>query len=244
MSAAAGILLREWMAFRRALGRSGMIRFLVLYCGVLGYFVPSRFGDPSAAAIVFAIMPLYIAGPLAIDSFAGERERKTLETLLCSPAGSGAIVTGKALFPVLASLAVSWLSFAIFCGISILRSVPVPCFSAAAFSLALGVCLSCLASTTGLHVSLGARSTRGAMQWYSIILLAVSAGIPLVIGPMSRVLSPDARESLAALFAGEWLSPGTGIVLFLLLASDAGLMVLLRRRGRGLRILNRAGGSD
>jgi ABC-type transport system involved in multi-copper enzyme maturation permease subunit len=241
MSMAGGVILREWMAFRRALGRAGMIRFLVLYCGVLGYFIPSRFGDPSAAALVFAFMPLYIAGPLAIDAFAGERERKTLETLLCSPAGSGAIVAGKALFPVAASLAVTWISFAAFSIISILRSAPIPSIPAAAFAILLGICLSLGASVTGLHVSLGARSARGAMQWYSILLLAVSIGLPLAAQPVSAMLSAETRESIAALFTGGWLSPGSAVLLCALLAVDACLLAVLRRRAGGLRVLNGRG---
>jgi ABC-type Na+ efflux pump permease subunit len=244
MSASAGVLLREWMAFRRALGRAGMLRFLVLYCCVLGYFVPSRLGDPSAAAIVFAIMPLYVAGPLAIDSFAGERERKTLETLLCCPAGSGAIVAGKALFPILASLAVSWLSFAVFAGISLLRAAPLPGVAAAAFSLGLGFCLSSAATLAGLHVSLRARSTRGAMQWYSIVLLAASVGLPLLAVPLSNILSPGVRHWIATIFSEGWLSPGTLSGIAILLVVDLCLLFFLHRRARLLRILNRAGAVD
>jgi|GEM_PF-572208 len=242
MSAAVGVLFREWMAFRRALGRAGVIRFLVVYCGVLGYFIPSRFSDPSAAAVVFALMPLYIAGPLAIDCFAGERERKTLETLLCSPAGSGSIVAGKVLFPVIASLSVTWLSFVVFAGISLARSAPLPPLPAAALAIALGICLSLASSAAGLHVSLGARSSRGAMQWYSITLLAVSVGLPMALKSALGILSPAAREATASLFAGGWLSAGSAVVAGAFLALDAGLLLILRRRAANLRVMNTRSG--
>jgi len=67
---------------------------------------------------VFAPMlltiPLMIASMIGANSFAGEKERKTLEALLYTPASDGELLLGKMLAAVLPSVLLSWLSFALY----------------------------------------------------------------------------------------------------------------------------------
>lgn len=58
----------------------------------------------------FLFFPAMIAASVAADGFAGERERRTLETLLATPLSDGAIFAGKALTAVLFSTMVSTLA--------------------------------------------------------------------------------------------------------------------------------------
>ncbi len=51
--------------------------------------------DPKAI-VMFAFLPGVAAAAIAADAFAGERERKTLDTLLASPLEERAILAGKA----------------------------------------------------------------------------------------------------------------------------------------------------
>ena len=72
---------------------------------VLGYLV----------APLFLIVPLMVSAVLAGDAFAGEKERKTLETILHLPVRDRDLYVGKLLVGFLPSVAVSWIGFGLFC---------------------------------------------------------------------------------------------------------------------------------
>ena len=82
---------------------------------VLGYLV----------APLFLIVPLMVSAVLAGDAFAGEKERKTLETLLHLPVRDRDLYIGKLLVGFLPSVAVSWIGFLLFCIVSNASAWPV-----------------------------------------------------------------------------------------------------------------------
>jgi ABC-2 type transport system permease protein len=65
-------------------------------------------------APLFLILPLMAASVIAADSFAGERERKTLEALLYTPTTDRELFTGKLLAPWLAAVAVALAGFVLY----------------------------------------------------------------------------------------------------------------------------------
>jgi len=62
----------------------------------------------------FLIIPLMASSVLASDSFAGEKDRKTLEALLATPLTDGELMLGKILVSFLPSMAVTILAFALY----------------------------------------------------------------------------------------------------------------------------------
>lgn len=72
---------------------------------VLGYLL----------APLFLIVPLMVSAVLAGDAFAGEKERKTLESILHLPVRDKDLYVAKLLAGFLPSVAVSWIGFALFC---------------------------------------------------------------------------------------------------------------------------------
>ena len=62
----------------------------------------------------FLIIPIMVSTLIAANSFAGEKERKTLEGLLYTPVTDMELVVGKILTAWMPSLAVSWLCFVIY----------------------------------------------------------------------------------------------------------------------------------
>lgn len=72
---------------------------------VLGYLV----------APLFLIVPLMVSAVLAGDAFAGEKERKTLETMLHLPVRDRDLYVAKLLGGYLPAVAVAWIGFALFC---------------------------------------------------------------------------------------------------------------------------------
>ena len=62
----------------------------------------------------FLIIPIMVSTLIAANSFAGEKERKTLEGLLYTPVTDMELVVGKILTAWIPSLGVSWLCFIIY----------------------------------------------------------------------------------------------------------------------------------
>lgn len=65
-------------------------------------------------APMYLILPLMVASVIAADSFAGEKERKTIEALIYTPTTDLELFTAKLLTAWLPALAVSWLGFLLY----------------------------------------------------------------------------------------------------------------------------------
>lgn len=65
-------------------------------------------------APMFLIIPLMLATIVGANAFVGERERKTLEALLYTPASDAEIFLGKTVASLIPAVAISWGSFAIY----------------------------------------------------------------------------------------------------------------------------------
>ncbi len=65
-------------------------------------------------APLFLVMPLMVSTVIAADSFAGEKERKTLEALMYTPTSDMELFVGKLLSGWLPATAVSLVSFALY----------------------------------------------------------------------------------------------------------------------------------
>jgi sodium transport system permease protein len=150
----------------------------------------------------------------AIDLCAGEKERGTLETLLCSPAQRSEIVTGKLLTVMLFSIATSLLNLASMglTGAMVIAHLPLPDAGArlgmppllAQLWLVLALLpVAALFSALCIALAAFARSTKEG-QYYLMPLLLVT--LPLVILPMG----PGMELNL-----GNSLIPLTGLVLLL-----------------------------
>lgn len=98
----------------------------LLTTGVLVPFLDGRIWDkPASLVMIYLVFPCMIAGSVAGDAFAGERERKTLETLLATPLREFDIFAGKALAAVVFGVAVSAVSLGAAVAIGIARGRPV-----------------------------------------------------------------------------------------------------------------------
>lgn len=65
-------------------------------------------------APLFLIMPLMFSSVVGADSFVGERERKTMEALLHSPATDMELFLGKVLAAVIPAILLSWLTYLVY----------------------------------------------------------------------------------------------------------------------------------
>jgi ABC-type Na+ efflux pump permease subunit len=102
-----------------------------------------NFDEPTQSMIVimlgymlapmFLILPLMYATIIASESFAGERERKTIEALLYTPASDVDLLFGKVAAAAIPSLLATWLSFLVYA--LILNFVPYAYFQRIWFPL-------------------------------------------------------------------------------------------------------------
>lgn len=66
-------------------------------------------------APLYLIIPMMVASVIAADSFAGEKERKTIEAILYTPTTDGELLLGKVLAAWIPAVLIAWLGFALYC---------------------------------------------------------------------------------------------------------------------------------
>jgi ABC-2 type transport system permease protein len=94
------VMWKEWkeLLVQRGSLRGGRLSLLILV-GLLGVFLPWQTGrdwvESPVVLVYSAYIPLFLVMSVIADSFAGERERQTLETLLASRLSDRAILFGK-----------------------------------------------------------------------------------------------------------------------------------------------------
>jgi ABC-2 type transport system permease protein len=173
--------------------------------------------EPSAQVIVWAleylfatfflIVPLMTSAVIAADSFAGEKERKTLEALLYTPTTDLELFAGKVLAPWLAAVAVSTIGYGVFVTVASLFGSGVvgrpialtPRWLLFVLVLAPGVA----AFAIGALVQVSAR-VRGFQEAYQLGGLVVLPLVVLLIGQLSGVLYLD-LAAVVVLAGFVWL---------------------------------------
>lgn len=76
-------------------------------------------------APMFLVLPIMLASIVGADSFAGEKERKTLEALLYTPATDRELFVGKTLTALVPAVTLSWLSFIVYTAVVNLAAWPL-----------------------------------------------------------------------------------------------------------------------
>ena len=75
-------------------------------------------------APLFLVLPLMLSCIIAAEAFVGEKERKTLEALLYTPATDGELFLGKALAALIPGIVYTWVNFAIFAVVTNIAGYP------------------------------------------------------------------------------------------------------------------------
>ena len=215
-----------------------MVRFFLLFIGLLGIFLPWQIDDPEAAVLIFGLLPLYVAGPSGVNALAGERDRSTLETLLSSPVSPGRLLVGKLSFCAGFGLLAGMLAMGVFTLVSLLAGRPLADPAAYGASAVLGVLMALVSALVGMTISVTARSARSSQQWYSLILVAVALGLPLLVRAALPYIPTATRDAVVSAFQGGWTSPGAVGVAAAMLAAATVLFARLAVRMRRLWTLN------
>ncbi len=150
-------------------------------------------------ATFFLIVPLMVCAVIAADSFAGEKERRTLEALLYSPTSDRELYLAKLLGPWVASIAVSLVSYLLFVVlVNVLAAGDIgrPVAISLLWLLVLGwlgPAVGALAIAVLVVISARVRGFQEAYQLGGVVVLPV---LLLVIGQLVGAIVLDARLAL------------------------------------------------
>jgi len=224
------MLWKEWneIFLQRGTLRGGVLSSLVIPILLLGVFLPWQGGPAwvksAAVPVTWMWLPLFLVTTMIADSFAGERERKTLEALLASRLSDRAILFGKIASAVsygwgltLASLALGLVTVNLLHGHGRLLMYPA---NTAALIVVMSLLGSALAASAGVLISLRAATVRQAQQTLSIALLVVFFGLMFGL----RALPAEWKVRLAEEFAGPNLVRTEVIAGAVLALLDAALV--------------------
>lgn len=143
-------------------------------------------------APIFLIVPIMASSVIASDSFAGEKERKTIEALLATPLTDAELFLGKILVAFIPAIIITFASFAIYSTVvdfltfDIFNGIllmPNQIWITMIFGLAPAIALTSIGLT--VTISAKVKGFREAQQ-ISVILLAPILG--LVFGQISGAL--------------------------------------------------------
>jgi ABC-2 type transport system permease protein len=169
---------------------------VMIYIMALYFFAP-----------FFLIIPLMASSVIASDSFAGEKERKTIEALLATPISDGELFLGKTLVSFVPSMIVTMISFLIYSIVFDLLSfsifngallLPTLDWILLIFALAPTVALASIGLT--VMISAKVKGFKEAQQISAVLLIPVLA---LVFGQVTGaiVFGPIVIAALIGLFA-------------------------------------------
>jgi len=171
--------LREMLMFGDSRGRNKLSLLVILL--VFGVVIPLQSGrewvTSPISAMVWAWMPYMWVYSVVADSFAGERERHTLEALLATRLSDRAILFGKLLAALAYGFTLTWAILLVSLvtinvavrGSGLLLFSPLMIVGAFVFS----ILISGLSASIGVLVSLRASSVRQAQQWMSFGMLVL-----------------------------------------------------------------------
>ena len=236
------VMWKEWHEYAVGGGGSGGgsgrgrgLIFVLIVVGIISILLPFQFvrkgnswvGSPLPVLIDGVYLPFTILINMIADSFAGERERHTLETLLASRLSDRAILFGK----VGAAAAYGWVLGMVGAVVQFLVSLAAggsgfyPAGTVVAI-VVLALLFSLLAASAGCLISLRTATTRQAQQIMGIGFM-VLIFVPIIV---IQLLPSETQAGIL-----NWLnttSPNTifGLLVLALVVLDAILLGIARLR--------------
>jgi ABC-2 type transport system permease protein len=224
--------------------RSSLLRAGIL-CGVFGLVIPLSQKDvwmgTLLPALFFLALPLTIVSGVVIDSFAGERERGTLETLLATRLSNQAILFGKVLAVVVYAWSIALFSLLLsLIGLNFTKGSPglfvytTPVMLAGMLGSQL---VSGLMAGAGVFISLKAKSMRSAQQTLSMAMLLFFMGIGFGLPALAKIFPGDMARNLQEMAKTINIWTLIKVVALILAVLDVVILTLAMRRFKRSRLI-------
>ncbi len=234
------VLWKEWKEIVTHGGGRGKVGLLILV-GILGIFMPLQMGrawiESPMMFLLGVWVPLALVISVVADSFAGERERHTLETLLASRLSDRTILCGKAGAALGYGVGAAWISLLLgLVTVNLAHGQGKLLFfpTAVGFGIVVFSLLSAgFATSAGVLISLRAATVRQAQQTMSVAVMV------LLFVPMFGIqaLSAEWRASLVKTFTAVGIERMLAIAALALALIDVGLFVWAMARFRRSRLI-------
>lgn len=231
------------------LGRKPLTRTLGVVA-IFGILLPLRLQGAANLPAFFAVFMAFLPARLvAIEAFAGERERGTLESLLALPLTDAGIVWGKVAAATFYGAARGWLFIAVWLpAAALLRALDVtaagagPSTAAVLGALVASIVVAAVAALFGVWQSATAPSVRAIIESGGLLRLVLLVTVffigPWLLGLLSpggvapTIVLPGGGQtvSLGALRQVATIRPGVALLLAgaLLLVTAGGFALLIR----------------
>ena len=230
-----------WKEWKELVAQRGTLAMLAIYLVLFAVIMPAQQGEEwlrspvGVAQMLF--VPLFAVLAIVADSFAGERERHTLDTLLAGQLPDSAILTGKVLTGVLYgwTLTLVGLAASVVSVNLTAKHDGLLMYDRAVLLGAIGLSLGLLGLVTalGILVSLRASTVRQAQQALSLSLFALGGG--------AVVLAAKVPENWRRAFSHRFSGLGSGeralAATLLLLVLDAIVLAVVAARFRRPRLI-------
>jgi ABC-2 type transport system permease protein len=226
------VMWKEWKELLQFQGssRSGLIGLLVMIA-IFGIVMPLQWGtlwvESGASLTLWLVIPMMLAVTIVADTFAGERERHTLETLLASRLSDRAILLGKISAAVIFEWVITQLVFLVaLIPTNILhgRSGLILYTPAVALSgMLLSFLIACLVSMVGIMVSLRSSTVKQAQQKLGISVFVIAYAVPMAVVYGLKYVPNEIRERVM----GTFLSGDVALPALIVSAILAVLTLLL-----------------
>ena len=180
------------------LGRTAVTRTLGVVL-IFGLLIPLRFPEAANLPAFFAAFMAFLPTRLvAIDSFAGERERGTLESLLALPLTDRGLAVGKTAAATVYGAVRGWLFVAVWVPATLLLSAfgvlpdsAVPSLGVVAATVLASLLIALVAAVFGVWQSAAAPSVRAIVESGGLLRLVIIVCV-FFVGPwLFGLLSPD-----------------------------------------------------
>jgi ABC-2 type transport system permease protein len=225
------MIWKERKSMFRARGRRSQTVLTIIMPILIAIYLPWQEGQAwfhnAMSFVPMILIPFILVGITIPDSFAGERERHTLGTLLASRLSDRSILTGK----IAASVLVAWSATI---GILLLSAITVNALhwegvikfysgTVLAADLAISLLVALLTAGAGVLISMCMDTVQSAQQSLMMILM-----IPLVViqvGGVIALQSMGSRGQIKEFFAALELGEVALVVAVALLIIDLVLLV-------------------
>jgi len=234
------VMWKEWKEILSGGGSRGKVGVLI-FVTVLGIFLPLQMGrawvESPMMLAYWTWVPLFLVTSVIADSFAGERERHTLETLLASRLSDRAILFGKVGAAVGYGAGITWLSLLL--GL-VTTNLAYGRGKLLLYPLTVGLGIvglsllgAGLAASAGVLISLRAATARQAQQTLSIAIMV------LLVVPIfgTQALPVEWKARLFKTFMAMDITGLVVIAVVILAMLNVGLLAAAMTRFRRVQLI-------
>ena len=219
---------RELAAMQGSL-KGGLIRYGITF-GIMGIYLPMNFGrslvEMPYFLFIYVWTTMFMGIGIVLDSFAGERERHTLKTLLASRLADRSILYGKIIAAVLYGFGMTLVLIVL--GLVTVnvafwkRQISVFPPEIFAFALVAALLVNVFFTALGVLVSLRAPTVRQGSETLMVAIIAIAV-VPIVL----FFLVPDEWKTklLDAIVSAGLVNLGIGVIAVLIAMCAVALYV-------------------